>query len=108
VDFFSCKPAKMADGAAAQQKLYLAEFTHALDTLIREEVNLILQLGHPLEQEGRPAQRYSPQLQSGYQRRLLDRGRSRNHARIISVGQVTGAAFQCARCDRPASDFDLS
>lgn len=106
VDFF-LQPGQWLTAPLAQQNYTSLNYTHALDTLIREEVNLILQLVSPLEQEAGPAQRYSLSCNPDISADLLDRRRS-GAMQIISVGQVNRALpFMRGDADRPASDFDF-
>tara|TARA_R110002020_G_scaffold14479_3_gene51355 strand:+ start:25783 stop:27666 length:1884 start_codon:yes stop_codon:yes gene_type:complete len=106
VDFF-LQPGQWLTAPLAQQNYTSLNYTHALDTLIREEVNLILQLVSPLEQEAGPAQRYSLSCNPDISADLLDRRRS-GTMQIISVGQVNRALpFMRGDADRPASDFDF-
>jgi acyl-CoA hydrolase len=106
VDFF-LQPGQWLTAPLAQQNYTSLNYTHALDTLIREEVNLILQLVSPLEQEDGPAQRYSLSCNPDISADLLDRRRS-GAMQIISVGQVNHALpFMRGDADRPASDFDF-
>ncbi|KAA0690480.1 acetyl-CoA hydrolase [Halopseudomonas laoshanensis] len=110
VDFF-LQPGQWLGVPLAQQAYTSLNYTHALDTLIRQGVNLILQLVSPLETEAggatpSPTQRYSLSCNPDISADLLDRRRS-GAMPIISVGQVnTALPFMHGDADRPASDFD--
>lgn len=110
VDFF-LQPGQWLDVPLAQQAYTSLNYTHALDTLIRQGVNLILQLVSPLEAESdggacSATQRYSLSCNPDISADLLDRRRS-GEMPIISVGQVNSALpFMRGEADRPASDFD--
>ena len=92
----------------AQQQYTSLNYTHALATLLRWKVNLILQLVTPGETltDGQPA-RYSLSCNPDISADLLEQ-RQRGELRILSVGQVNHALpFMGGSADRPASDFDL-
>ncbi len=91
-----------------QQDYTSLNYTHALDTLLRWQVNLILQLVAPGEPaaDGQPA-RYSLSCNPDISADLLDR-RQRGELQLLSVGQVNHALpYMGGAADRPASDFDL-
>ncbi len=91
-----------------QQDYTSLNYTHALDTLLRWQVNLILQLvalGTTAE-HGQPA-RYSLSCNPDISADLLDR-RQRGELQLLSVGQVNHALpYMHGAADRPAGDFDL-
>tara|TARA_R110000764_G_scaffold8776_3_gene28974 strand:+ start:11092 stop:12957 length:1866 start_codon:yes stop_codon:yes gene_type:complete len=91
----------------AQQEYTSLNYTHALDTLLRWKVNLVLQLVAPGEQsaDGQPT-RYSLSCNPDISADLLERRRL-GELPLLSVGQVNHALpFMGGAADRPASDFD--
>lgn len=102
----------------AQQEYTSLNYTHALNTLLRWKVNLILQLVAPGDASpgdaspgatsvtGEP-ERYSLSCNPDISADLLDR-RRRGELQALSVGQINHALpFMPGAADRLASDFDL-
>lgn len=88
----------------AQQAYTSVNYTHALNSLIRAGVNLILQLVVPSESDRH--RRYSLSCNPDISADLLDQRRS-GELELITVGQVNSALpFFGGEADRPASDFD--
>lgn len=107
VDFF-LQPGQWLGAPLAQQKYTSLNYTHALDTLLRSGVNLMLQLVSPLhDQPEHPQQRYSLSCNPDISADLLDL-KQQGALDAISVGQVnTALPFMGGAADRPASDFDF-
>jgi len=88
----------------AQQGYTSINYTHALNSLIRAGVNVVLQLVAP--SESGINRRYSLSCNPDISADLLDQRRS-GELELISVGQVNSALpFFGGEADRPASDFD--
>jgi len=105
---FFLKPGGWLGAPLAQQEYTSLNYTHALDTLLRWKVNLILQLVAPGgATTGSVAERYSLSCNPDISADLLDRRRS-GELRALSVGQINHALpFMTGAAERPASDFDL-
>ncbi|MEH6566786.1 MAG: acetyl-CoA hydrolase/transferase C-terminal domain-containing protein [Halopseudomonas sp.] len=105
---FFLRPGGWLGVPQAQQDYTSLNYTHALDTLLRWQVNLILQLvapGAPAA-HGQPG-RYSLSCNPDISADLLDRRQS-GELKLLSVGQINHALpYMGGAADRPAADFDL-
>jgi len=105
---FFLRPGGWLSVPRMQQDYTSLNYTHALDTLLRWQVNLILQLvaaGEPTA-NGQPA-RYSLSCNPDISADLLDR-RQRGELQLLSVGQVNHSLpYMHGAADRPAGDLDL-
>lgn len=101
---FYLQPGGWLDSPLAQQAYISVNYTHALNSLIRAGVNLILQLVAPSGSE--TDRRYSLSCNPDISADLLDQRRS-GELELVSVGQVNSELpFMGGEADRPASDFD--
>ncbi len=103
IDFY-LQPGGWLNNPLAQQGYTSVNYTHALNSLIRAGVNLILQLVAHSELEAN--HRYSLSCNPDISADLLDQRRA-GELELISVGQINSELpFMGGEADRPASDFD--